>query len=184
MAEKQLQTGYDYVIFNVIVGGTQGGKGMFAGKRSKLVFGVFAVLVLVLCTLVFSLSEVLMPVASGKKVLKADKLTVDASNADQGYIMVKGPKTKTKMKVTVWLRREASHYAGDFAGFEVVLNYFLQEIKLFLLFHTICCYLELANIVIRADYFYFCIAKRTTDGKINDRLRQSRGTAGKRKAHY
>ena len=74
---------------------------MFAGKRSKLVFGVFAVLVLVLCTLVFSLSEVLMPVASGKKVLKADKLTVDASNANQGYIMVKAPKTKTKMKVTV-----------------------------------------------------------------------------------
>ena len=74
---------------------------MFAGKRSKLVFGIIAVLMLVVCTLVFSLSEVLMPVASGKKVLKADKLTVDASNADQGYIMVKGPKTKTKMKVTV-----------------------------------------------------------------------------------
>lgn len=74
---------------------------MFAGKRSKLVFGVLAVLMLVLCTLVFSLSEVLMPVASGKKVLKADKLTVDASNANQGYIMVKAPKTKTKMKVTV-----------------------------------------------------------------------------------
>ena len=74
---------------------------MFAGKRSKLVFGVLAVLMLVLCTLVISLSEVLMPVASGKKVLKADKLTVDASNANQGYIMVKAPKTKTKMKVTV-----------------------------------------------------------------------------------
>ena len=74
---------------------------MFAGKRGKLVFGILAVLMLIACTLVFSLSEVLMPVASGKKVLKADKLTVDASNADQGYIMVKAPKTKTKMKVTV-----------------------------------------------------------------------------------
>ena len=74
---------------------------MFAGKHGKLVVGIFAMLVLVVCTFVFSLSEVLMPVASGKKVLKADKLTVDASNADQGYIMVKGPKTKTRMKVTV-----------------------------------------------------------------------------------
>ena len=68
---------------------------MFAGKHGKLVVGIFAMLVLVVCTFVFSLSEILMPVASGKKVLKADKLTVDASNADQGYIMVKGPKTKT-----------------------------------------------------------------------------------------
>ena len=74
---------------------------MFAGKHGKLVVGIFAMLVLVVCTFVFSLSEILMPVASGKKVLKADKLTVDASNADQGYIMVKGPKTKTRMKVTV-----------------------------------------------------------------------------------
>ena len=74
---------------------------MFAGKHGKLVLGILAMLVLVVCTFVFSLSEVLMPVASGKKVLKADKLTVDASNADQGYIMVKGPKTKTRLKVTV-----------------------------------------------------------------------------------
>ncbi len=74
---------------------------MFAGKHGKLVVGILAILVLVVCTFVFSLSEVLMPVASGKKVLKADKLTVDASNADQGYIMVKGPKTKTRLKVTV-----------------------------------------------------------------------------------
>ena len=74
---------------------------MFAGKHGKLVVGIFAMLVLVVCTFVFSLSEILRPVASGKKVLKADKLTVDASNADQGYIMVKGPKTKTRMKVTV-----------------------------------------------------------------------------------
>ena len=74
---------------------------MFAGKHGKLVVGIFAMLVLVVCTFVFSLSEILMPVASGKKVLKADKLTVDASNADQGYIMVKGPKTKTRLKVTV-----------------------------------------------------------------------------------
>ncbi len=74
---------------------------MFAGKHGKLVLGIFAMLVLVVCTFVFSLSEVLMPVASGKKVLKADKLTVDASNADKGYIMVKGPKTKTRLKVTV-----------------------------------------------------------------------------------
>jgi len=74
---------------------------MFAGKHGKLVVGIFAMLVLVVCTFVFSLSEVLMPVASGKKVLKADKLTVDASNADQGYIMVRGPKTKTRLKVTV-----------------------------------------------------------------------------------
>lgn len=99
---------------------------MFAGKHGKLVVGILAILVLVVCTFVFSLSEVLMPVASGKKVLKADKLTVDASNADQGYIMVKGPKTKTRLKVTVEITGSKLQYdlngEGEYEVFPLQLG--------------------------------------------------------------
>ena len=74
---------------------------MFSDMSRKRILGVAAVITLVVCSVVFSLAEVLMPEASGKKVLKKDKLYVDASHADEGYVMVKPPKTKTKMKFTV-----------------------------------------------------------------------------------
>lgn len=44
---------------------------------------------------------ILLPEASGKKTGHDGKLTVDYSNASEGYIMVKGPKTKKKLKVRV-----------------------------------------------------------------------------------
>ena len=108
---------------------------MFAGKHGKLVVGIFAMLVLVVCTFVFSLSEVLMPVASGKKVLKADKLTVDASNADQGYIMVKGPKTKTRLKVTVEITGTKLQYdlngEGEYEVFPLQFGSGKYQVSLF-----------------------------------------------------
>ena len=73
---------------------------MFTGMGRKRVTGVVMVLILVVCVSFFSLAEVLMPEKSGKD--KTDgKLAVNAGHADLGYVMVKGPKTKTKMKVTV-----------------------------------------------------------------------------------
>ena len=74
---------------------------MFTEKSRRRILGAFAVIVIIVCTAVFSLAEVLMPEASGQKVLKDNKIVVDASHADQGYVMVKAPKTSTKMKVLV-----------------------------------------------------------------------------------
>ena len=57
-------------------------------------------LLLALILVTASFSELLLP-KSGKKTKKDNDLTVDYSHMDQGYVMVKAPKTKTKMKVTV-----------------------------------------------------------------------------------
>ena len=73
---------------------------MFSDVSRKRIIGVTAVIALVVCSVVFSLAEVLMP-QTGKKILEKDKLYVDASHADEGYVMVKPPKTKTKLKFTV-----------------------------------------------------------------------------------
>ena len=73
---------------------------MFACARGKRVLGLITVIVLVACTVVFSLAEVLMPERKGKDTTNG-KLSVNQGHADQGYIMAKGPKTKTKMKLTV-----------------------------------------------------------------------------------
>lgn len=73
---------------------------MFAGMDRKRMLSVVLVFVLAVCTAVFSLAEVLMPERSGKD--KTDgKLSVNAAHADQGYVMAKGPKTKTRLKLTV-----------------------------------------------------------------------------------
>ena len=78
---------------------------MFAGMSRKRFLGMLTALILVVCTVAFSLADVLMPEASGKKVIKEPKektmLIIDASNADKGYIMVKARKNKKKMKLTI-----------------------------------------------------------------------------------
>ena len=73
---------------------------MFACARGKRILGLIAVIILVACTVVFSLADVLMPERKGNDTTNG-KLSVNQGHADQGYIMAKGPKTKTKMKVTV-----------------------------------------------------------------------------------
>ena len=73
---------------------------MFQNVGRKRRIGMAAVFALVLCSVVFSLAEVLMPSADGKPT-KKDKLVVYTSHADEGYVMVQPPKTKTKMKFTV-----------------------------------------------------------------------------------
>ncbi len=74
---------------------------MFSKMSRKRIVGFTAAVTLLVCSVVFSLAEPLFPEASGKKVLKDGKLYVDASHADEGYVMVKPPQTKTKLKFTV-----------------------------------------------------------------------------------
>ena len=73
---------------------------MFSKLSRKRMLGMAATLALVVCSVVFSLAEILMPVADGKPQQK-DKLVVYTNHADEGYVMVKPPQTKTKMKFTV-----------------------------------------------------------------------------------
>ena len=53
---------------------------------------------------------ILLPEASGKETRHDGKLTVDCSNASQGYIMVKGPQTKKKLKVRVKKGEQTLNY--------------------------------------------------------------------------
>jgi len=73
---------------------------MFSNMSRKRRFGMAAVFALILCSVVFSLAEALWPSADGKPK-QNDKLVVYTSHADEGYVMVKPPKTKTRMKFTV-----------------------------------------------------------------------------------
>ena len=63
---------------------------------------VCVVLILALCAATFVGAVGLkLPEASGKKIQKNGKLTVDASNMAEGYIMVKAKKTDKKLRVRV-----------------------------------------------------------------------------------
>ena len=60
-------------------------------RKSKTRLFVCLALVLVICAAVlFAASGINLPEASGKKVKKDGKMTVDCSNQSEGYIMVKG----------------------------------------------------------------------------------------------
>ncbi len=67
-------------------------------RRNTILWCVAVTLVLVLTTLCFA--EVLMP-ATGKKTKKDGSLTIDYSNKDEGYVLVKANKGKKKLKVRV-----------------------------------------------------------------------------------
>ena len=63
---------------------------------------ICAALILVLCAAaIVGTSELKLPQATGKKVQKDGKLTVDCSNMSEGYIMVKAKKTNKKLRVRV-----------------------------------------------------------------------------------
>ncbi|MCR5565740.1 MAG: transglutaminase-like domain-containing protein [Clostridiales bacterium] len=63
---------------------------------------VCVVLILALCASSFVAAIGLkLPEASGKKVQKDGKMTIDASNMAEGYIMVKAKKTDKKLRVRV-----------------------------------------------------------------------------------
>ena len=74
---------------------------MFA-KMGKTRFIVCAALVLVVCAAVIVAAIGLnLPQATGKTVKKDGKLTVDASNMSEGYIMVKAKMTKAKCFIAI-----------------------------------------------------------------------------------
>ena len=74
---------------------------MFSNMGRKRMIGIAAVAALVLCSVVFSLAEVLMPSADGKPA-KKDKLVVYTSHADEGYVMVQPPKTTQSYSSSVF----------------------------------------------------------------------------------
>lgn len=75
---------------------------MFAGMSRRRLLFMLITFILMFCVTAFSLADVLMPEASGKKVQKDGGLVVDSSHADDGYVMVKVSKKVTKrVKVRV-----------------------------------------------------------------------------------
>ena len=71
-------------------------------RMGKMRFVICAALVLVLCAAIISAASGLkLPEATGKTVKKDGKLTIDCSNMDEGYIMVKAKKTDKKLRVRV-----------------------------------------------------------------------------------
>lgn len=57
--------------------------------------------VLLLMFSVSAVADVLLPEASGTKMKRDGSLTVDCSHMDEGYIMVKGPVSKKRLKVRI-----------------------------------------------------------------------------------
>lgn len=68
-------------------------------RRRVVITLISLVLLLVFC--VSSFADILLPEASGTKIREDGTLTVDCSHMDQGYIMVKGPKTKKRLKIRI-----------------------------------------------------------------------------------
>ena len=74
---------------------------MIAGKGRRR-FAVCVALLIVACLAIISAaSGINLPEASGKTVKKDGKMTIDCSNMSEGYIMVKGQKSKKRLKVQV-----------------------------------------------------------------------------------
>ena len=74
---------------------------MFTGISRRRVAVTCVSLILVLAFSFFAIAEVLLPQASGSKVKTDGSLTVDCSHMDEGYIMVKGPVSKKRLKVRI-----------------------------------------------------------------------------------
>ena len=68
-------------------------------RRHVIITLVSLVLLLAFC--VSSFADLLMPEASGTKMREDGTLTVDCSHMDQGYVMVKGPKSKKRLKIRI-----------------------------------------------------------------------------------
>ena len=74
---------------------------MIAGMGKKR-FVICAALVLVICAAIAAVAIGLkLPEASGKKVEKNGKMTIDCSNMSEGYIMVKGKKSSKRLKLQI-----------------------------------------------------------------------------------
>ena len=90
-----------------------GSTGRMHEWRHLLVRCVCLALCFVLTAICFA--EVLMP-ASGKKTKKDGSLVVDYTHMDQGYVMVKSPKGKKKLKVRVKMGNDTLTYDLNNSG--------------------------------------------------------------------
>ncbi|MBR2822142.1 MAG: transglutaminase domain-containing protein [Clostridia bacterium] len=87
------------------------------GKQTLLA-AVSLALVYLICVLSFA--EVLMP-QTGKKTKKNGSLVVDISNMDEGYVMVRGKKSKKKQKLVVKTGKQELRYDINSSGnYEVI----------------------------------------------------------------
>jgi len=77
-----------------------GGMHVRNGIEGKHVFLIALSMVLLYVLSVLCFAEVLMP-ETGKKVKKDGSLSIDYSHMDEGYVMVKGVKSKKKQKLLV-----------------------------------------------------------------------------------
>ena len=93
---------------------------MFARMTKKGKLGMLIAFALVICVVVCSYAEVLMPEATGKKVQKDGKLLVDSSNCSEGYIMVRTKKDNKRMKLRITMGGSSLNYDINSDGnFEV-----------------------------------------------------------------
>ena len=83
---------------------------MFARMTKKGKLGMLIAFALVICVVVCSYAEVLMPEATGKKVQKDGKLLVDSSNCSEGYIMVRTKKDNKRMKLRITMGGRSLNY--------------------------------------------------------------------------
>ena len=87
-------------------------------KKQTLLIAVSLALVYVICALSFA--EVLMP-KTGKTTKKKGSLVIDCSNMNEGYVMVKGEKSKKKQKLVVKFKKAELQYDLNTKGqYEVI----------------------------------------------------------------
>lgn len=113
-------------------GGTEAAPAMRA-KRSVAVF--LSVLLMALPLMLTCLAAMLLPEATGENVYKKSGTTVDASNASQGYIMVKQNATGKKLKVQISLGNDTMTYNlngdGEYEVFPLQLGNGKYRVQVF-----------------------------------------------------
>ena len=81
------------------------------GRSRLLCFPAVLILCWLVAVLAFAtLANCVWPSADGTKVYKDSGLVVDASHSEDGYIMVKGPKSSKKLKLRIMMGGETMTY--------------------------------------------------------------------------
>ena len=88
-------------------------RGRHTGRHALVALFSIALL-LMFC--VSGVADLLIPSADGTEVLTNGTLTVDCSNADQGYIMVKGPESSKRLKIRIKTGKATLNYDLNTVG--------------------------------------------------------------------
>ena len=102
--------------------------------RKRIVAGI--ALLIIACLAISSVAMgIRLPEATGKTVKKDGKMTIDCSNMSEGYIMVKGPKSKKRLKVQVATAGAKLNYdlnsGGDYEVFPLQFGNGKYQVVLF-----------------------------------------------------